>query len=80
MRKFDTDARAYGLAPVEIAIRWIAYHSSLNEQDGVILGASTNDQIRETVGMIKKGPLPGEALESVEHLWDAVKDSRGGII
>ena len=80
MRNFDTQVKSYDLTSIEVAIRWIAHHSALSDEDGIILGASKTEQVRETVGMIKKGPLPGEVLKLTEDLWGAVKGSRGEII
>lgn len=80
MRKFDAEAKSRDLTSLEIAIRWIAYHSVLKDEDGIIIGASKVEQIRETVGMIKKGPLQREVLKMTEDLWTAVKGSRDSII
>ncbi|KAL1979198.1 hypothetical protein VTN96DRAFT_6520 [Rasamsonia emersonii] len=80
MKKFDADVKATGLTPMEVAIRWIAHHSALKDEDGIVIGASKAEQIRETVTMIRKGPLPAEVLEMTEELWNAVKKTRGGII
>ena len=80
MMKFDEKLKSTNLRPVEVAIRWIAYHSALTGNDGIIIGASKAQQARETIAMINKGPLPREALELTEELWDAVKESRGNII
>ena len=68
------------MTSIEVAIRWIAHHSALRDEDGIILGASKEKQVRETVAMIKKGPLPEEVLRTAENLWSAVKGSRGEII
>lgn len=80
LKQFNQEVTAQNLKPVEVAIRWIVYHSALSEQDGVLLGASRTEQLRDTVGMIKKGPLPAEVLKSTEDFWLAVKDIRGSII
>ena len=80
MREFDVRVKSYGLTPLEVAIRWIAYHAALESQDGIILGASKVEQIRETVMMMKKGPLPAEVLATAEDLWSMVKGSRGEIL
>ena len=80
MRKFDAEAKSHGMTSIEVAIRWIAHHSALRDEDGIILGASKAVQIRETVNMIKKGPLPGEVLKAAEDLWSAVEGSRREII
>lgn len=80
MRKFDEEIKLHNLTSIEVAIRWIAHHSALKDEDGIILGASKTEQIRETVIMIKKGPLPGEVLRIAENLWSALKGTRGEII
>lgn len=80
MKKFDTEVKSHSLTPIEVAIRWIAHHSALRDEDGIIVGASKVEQICETVSMIKKGPLPGEVLKTAEELWSAVRGSRGEII
>lgn len=80
MKKFDTEVKSHNLTSIEVAIRWIAHHSALGDEDGIIIGASKAEQVRETVIMIKKGPLPKEVLRTAEDLWSAVKGSRGEII
>ena len=56
------------------------HHSALSDRDGVILGASKTEQVQETVAMIRKGPLPGPAVELAEELWQEVEVSRGEIL
>jgi len=80
MKMFDAEAKSHNLTPIEVAIRWIAHHSALRDEGGTVIGSSKAEQIRETVIMIKKGPLPGEVLKTAEDLWSAVKGSRGDII
>ena len=80
MKAFDSEVRSHNLTSVEVAIRWIAHHSALSDEDGIILGASKEKQVRETVAMLKKGPLPEEILGTAEKLWSAVEGTRGDII
>ena len=80
MRRFDAEIRSHGLTPIEVAMRWIAHHSALDDQDGLVIGASRIEQIRETVAMIEKGRLPEQALEAADKLWSAVKKTRADII
>ncbi|OTA61423.1 putative oxidoreductase [Hypoxylon sp. EC38] len=80
VRKFDRETRAKGFTPLEVAIRWVVHHSALEEEDGVVLGASKTKQVIETVEFIKKGPLSDDLLQLAEGLWDAVKETRGDII
>lgn len=80
MKTFDSEVKSYNMTSIEVAIRWIAHHSALGDEDGIILGASKEQQVRESVAMIEKGPLPEEVLKAAEKLWSAVKGSRGEII
>ena len=79
MREFDVEVKSHGLTALEVAVRWIVYHSALTEKDGIILGASKIEQIQDTVSLIKKGPLSQTVLDVAEDLWDAVKNSRSGV-
>lgn len=80
VRTFDRETRARGVTPLEVAIRWVAHHSVLAEEDGIVLGASKTKQVVETVEFIKKGSLSDDLLQLAEGLWDAVKETRGDII
>lgn len=80
MTRFDSEVKKHGLTPVEVALRWIAHHSALEEQDGILLGASRAEQIVQAVGFIRKGPLETEIVELAEQLWNAVKETRSEVI
>ncbi|KAK7957775.1 hypothetical protein PG988_012623 [Apiospora saccharicola] len=80
MKTFDAGVKAHGLSPTEVAYRWIAYHSSLGENDGIIIGASKPEQAVETVDLIRKGPLPDAVVSLAQGLWEAVKETRGDIL
>ncbi|KAI1819260.1 putative oxidoreductase [Xylaria intraflava] len=79
-RKFDAETKSQGLSPLEVAIRWIFHHSLLTDDDSVLLGASSESQVLETVGFIRKGALPETVLPLVAELWESVKGSRGDVI
>ena len=80
MRNFDVQVRSHNITPLETAIRWIAHHSGLDEQDGIIIGASRVEQVVETVGMIRKGPLPKELVDVANQTWNDVEESRKDVI
>lgn len=80
VKRFDVQVRALGVTPLEAAVRWLAHHSALREQDGIVLGASKTAQFEETFGEIEKGPLDGPVLGLIEELWGELEESRGGII
>ena len=80
MKRFDAAVKKHGLSSAEVAIWWLAHHSGLGEDDGIILGASRVEQIVETVGFVGKGPLDGELVGVAEELWQGVKGIRGEVI
>lgn len=44
-RKLTASTSELGITPIEAALRWAVYHSALQEEDGIILGASKEAQI-----------------------------------
>ena len=59
----------HGITPGEAALRWICYHSALGEGDGIILGASRIEQVRQNAADIEKGALPEAVVKEIEELW-----------
>ncbi|ORY05546.1 NADP-dependent oxidoreductase domain-containing protein, partial [Clohesyomyces aquaticus] len=64
---FDKQLKANDLTPVEVAIRWVAHHSALEDDDGIILGVSKVLQVQDTVGFPRKGPLSGAIVSLAEN-------------
>lgn len=73
-------AEKEGVAKAELAYRWVAYHSVLDESkgDAVIFGASKLAQVEPTIGSLRKGPLSEEAREAIERIWESVKEDAPG--
>ncbi|KAF7874061.1 hypothetical protein EAF04_002733 [Stromatinia cepivora] len=69
MKKLVAFLQPHGITPSEAALRWVYYHSALQEGDGVILGASKLAQIPLNAADIAKGPLPSDVAEAVEKMW-----------
>ncbi|KAI0182687.1 putative aldo/keto reductase [Xylaria flabelliformis] len=67
-----------GIKPTEAALRWIAYHSVLNEADGIILGASKPDQLLANMEDIHKGPLPQVVVDEIMKIGRKVDEMGGG--
>ncbi|BFZ56077.1 hypothetical protein PYCC9005_003119 [Savitreella phatthalungensis] len=69
-----------GIPVVDIALRWLLHHSALNIRgvkpsgnDGIILGASSNDQLQANLKALEGGPLPQNILDTLDKAWLAVK-------
>jgi aflatoxin B1 aldehyde reductase len=74
MRKFCKACGERGMNSTEASLRWITFHSVLGEGDGIILGASSVNQLKGNVEMCKKGKLDENLLKLVKELRDTVKD------
>lgn len=64
-----------GIPKVELAYRWVIYNSALRGEygDRVIFGARNVEQLRETLGLAKRGPLSADVLQRVEEVWRIVE-------
>ncbi|KAJ5983236.1 hypothetical protein N7481_005335 [Penicillium waksmanii] len=60
------------ISGAEACLRWLYYHSTLDEKDGVILGASKFSQIVQNMSDISKGPLPEIAVQKIDSLFAQV--------
>lgn len=67
-----------GIKATEAALRWLAYHSLLKEQDGIILGATKEYQIRQNAEDIAKGPLPQDVVDLIASIWDTIASISSG--
>lgn len=53
----------------EATLRWLAHHSILGPEDGIILGASSEEQMQENLLACEHGPLPEGVVAAFEDLW-----------
>ena len=69
-------AQEAGISKAALAYRFIAYHSHLSREhgDGIIVGASTTQQLEQTLKSIEDGPLDPAIVKKVDDIWDQVKD------
>lgn len=70
--KISADA---DIPKAELAYRWLAFHSSLNGElgDGIVFGARSVEQARQTIAGLKKGPLPSDVAQKIETVWKTVE-------
>ncbi|WPG98661.1 Hypothetical protein R9X50_00145400 [Acrodontium crateriforme] len=57
----------------EAALRWIMHHSALTEDDAVILGGSSAEQLEENLKACEAGSLPQSVVDAFETMWKAVQ-------
>ena len=55
-----TKCREFEIEPVEAAYRWLTFHSFLKPEcgDGIIIGASTVNQLEQNINAVKKARTP----------------------
>lgn len=58
------------------ALRWVAFHSSLDGKygDGLVFSVSSNEQLQETLDFLEAGPLPDEVAKAISELSAAYGD------
>jgi len=60
-----------GITTAEASYRWLAHHSMLRENrgDGIIIGASKADHLRQNLQAADQGPLDEETVNAFEEAW-----------
>ena len=61
-----------GTTPAEASLRWLIHHSTLGENDAVIVGARSVDHVVNGVAACRKAPLDEKTLAAVEQMWTGV--------
>ena len=68
--------QAYNLTLVEVGLRWLVHHSKLkilDGNDGVIIGASSLEQLQNNLLDLEKGPLPKVVLDVLDEAWEITR-------
>lgn len=65
----------YGIGITEATYRWLAYHSMLKPErgDGIIIGASSIEQLIKNIDYINKGRLPERIVNIINDAWNISK-------
>ncbi|KAF5580823.1 aflatoxin B1 aldehyde reductase member 2 [Fusarium pseudoanthophilum] len=58
------------------ALRWTAHHSILNNKygDGLIIGASSPQQLEDNIDTVEEGPLPEEVATALNAVYEEAGD------
>ncbi|CEI61949.1 hypothetical protein FVEN_g2994 [Fusarium venenatum] len=69
-------AAKYGIGGHAAALRWTAHHSILKQHhgDGVIIGASSLEQLENNLRVIEEGPLLEEVVAAIDQVYEEVGD------
>ena len=60
---------------VEAAYRWMVNHSCMKAElnDGILLGASRQEQMEQNLAAVTKGPLPESIVTAMDEAWEIAK-------
>lgn len=72
---FQSVCAAEKISPCHAALRWLMHHSCLsgNYSDGIIIGASKLEQLKDNLSVFSEGPLPPVIVDSLELGWQTVR-------
>lgn len=73
--KWNELAASQGVPGIELAYRWVVHNSVLDGTlgDAVIVGVRTEQQLRDTLSAINKGPLTEDVVKNTEEIWESIK-------
>jgi aflatoxin B1 aldehyde reductase len=65
----------HGLTFIETAFRWLVHHSKLCPfaGDGIVIGASSIEQLDSNLKDLQKGPLPDEVVRALDEAWHSTR-------
>ena len=74
LEQWENIAKDEGIGKAEMAYRWVTYNSPLDRKhgDGIIIGASSLQQLKETLASVQKGPLSENAVKSIDQMWKSI--------
>lgn len=76
LKKMNAICEEAGICMMEATMRWFMHHSPLRDDDAVILGAASKEQVAETLSACGKGPLPQKVADGWEDTWKNLVESR----
>ena len=76
LEKWAAVAEREGTTKADLAYRWVKYNSPLKPEygDGIIVGATSLEQLEQTLAGIGKGPVSEEAARAIGEIWEGVKN------
>lgn len=73
--KWAAVAEQEGTTKADLAYRWVKYNSPLKPEygDAIIIGATSLEQLEQTLAGIDKGSVSEEAARAIDEIWEGVK-------
>ena len=71
---------AAGITMVDATFRWLLCHSALQEHDGILIGASSLEQLDQNLQACrvehhKANPLPATVLQAFDEAWEITRQA-----
>lgn len=75
LEQWEQIAKDEGTTRADLAYRWVKYNSPLSNEhgDAIIIGASSLDQLKQTLDSINKGPLSENAVKRIDGVWKTIE-------
>ena len=75
LAQWESIAKDEGVSRAELAYRWVTYNSPLKREygDGIIIGASSLQQLKETLASVNAGPLSEKAVKRIGEIWKMIE-------
>ncbi|KAF2210829.1 hypothetical protein CERZMDRAFT_121672 [Cercospora zeae-maydis SCOH1-5] len=75
LEQWASIAEDEGITKADLAYRWVRYNSPLESRygDAIVIGASSLEQLQETLNSIEGGPLSDTAVKRIDAVWDDIK-------
>jgi len=73
--KWEQIAKDEKISRAELAYRWVTYNSPLKPEhgDGIIIGASSLEQLEQTLKSVNNGPLSDGAVKQIDEVWKTIE-------
>lgn len=72
---WEAIAKEEGVTKADLAYRWVKYNSPLKPEhgDAIIIGASSEEQLKQTLDSINGGPLSANAVKKIDEIWKKIE-------
>ncbi|KAL6253103.1 hypothetical protein RBB50_000824 [Rhinocladiella similis] len=76
LAKWEAIATEEKCSRAELAYRWVTFNSPLKKSygDAIIVGASSKQQLEQTLKGLDNGPLSDKACKGIDEIWESVKN------
>ncbi|KAK4964222.1 hypothetical protein LTR66_012411 [Elasticomyces elasticus] len=75
LQQWEAIAKDAGCSRASLAYRWVKYNCPLSSEhgDAIIVGASSIDQLRQTLEGLNQGPLDKNIVERIDGVWKTIE-------